>query len=301
MKLFILTIFLLLSYWSSADVIPDNSHYVYKCVKIINAENFPDFLLVGLSVHPTDTAGIGDPFLIEPKTCIEKGYKFNRLYIFAIRKDHLGNRKLDSVRWMKDTTVLRANVHIEPEGGYEDNANHLLKLDEYYMIVGFTDTSVILHKCMEVIGYNDATPTVVKNYLYQTGGAPKDDISEDRSALELLYFLRSFLITILAELIVLFILFKTLYRSLNIKNGILLFTGFISSFATLPYAWFVLPTLIEGGPTYIIVSEISVTLIESFMIYGLLKINYKKAIIISVICNLISFLIGVGLNCVGFI
>jgi hypothetical protein len=75
----------------------------------------------------------------------------------------------------------------------------------------------------------------------------------------------------------------------------------VASFATLPYVWFVLPVLIKPGLTYILISEISVTIIESIVIAGLLKIDYKKALILSVLCNLTSFGIGLAISWAKFL
>jgi hypothetical protein len=105
-------------------------------------------------------------------------------------------------------------------------------------------------------------------------------------------FLISLLLTIIVEIISLFILIKFFFKKEKIKNQILFFAGFLCSFATLPYLWFIIPLLVKTRLPYILIGEIFVVLIESFIIFFMLKINYKKSIIISFICNIISFLLG---------
>jgi hypothetical protein len=112
-------------------------------------------------------------------------------------------------------------------------------------------------------------------------------------------FLKALVQTILIETVVLFLLVKLVYKSLKIKNRLLVLTGIVASFSTLPYVWFILPLFIQTRVYYILISEISVVLIEWLIIQGFLKISYKKALFISFICNMASFLIGLLIHRVG--
>lgn len=109
-------------------------------------------------------------------------------------------------------------------------------------------------------------------------------------------FLKALLLTIFIETSVLFLLFKVFYKTLNMSNWILLLTGILATFATLPYLWFILPLFLKTKLWYLIGSEVSAILIESVIILGLLRISYSKAILVSVICNTTSFLIGLLVN-----
>lgn len=306
-KILFLISFLVLCKISYCDVVPDFSHSVKKCVKIINATDFSDISIVAHVKHPTGADF--ETYFINPKTCLQKGYKFNSLYIFAVKKSYLIGKKLDSIDWSKDNKVLKSNISIDCYGGYESNANPVSSIEEFYKIDGFTDTSVILYKCKEIIRFSDGRPISVKTYSYVEGREKLDKINlikenskNDQSAIEILpntevlNFLKALLLTILIETIVLFILFKTIYKTLNIKSYLLLFTGVSASFLTLPYVWFVLPIFIKPTLPYMFISELSVMIIESLIIYGFLRINYKKALVVSVICNLTSFIIGLIIN-----
>jgi hypothetical protein len=305
-KIFFLILFLLSGIVSFCDVIPDNSHPVAKCAKIINITDFPEISLLGCIEY----AG-GDyfeTFVIQPNTCLDKGYKFNNFYILAVKNTYLRNKVIDSIDWLHDKHVLRANIHIECDGGSELNSNPVASVEEFYKIVGCTDTSVVLYKCKEVIRFIDGRPISVKLYAYEDGnvhvsnesihtaGMENDSTLQMYPVSEIRNFIKALLLTILIETIVLFLLFKTVYRRCQIKNRLLLIAGVVLSCATLPYVWFVLPVFIKPTLIYVLISESSVILIESVFMYLLLKIDYKKAILVSTICNAASFLIGVAIN-----
>ncbi len=111
-----------------------------------------------------------------------------------------------------------------------------------------------------------------------------------------LNFLKALLFTISIETAVLFVFFKLFYRSLKIKNWLLILTGILTTFSTLPYLWFILPIFIHTKLLYTIISELSAILVESIIILGLLRIKYSKALIVSVTCNMSSFFIGLLLK-----
>lgn len=292
---------------SYCDVIPENSHRVEKCVKIINIADFPDISLLGYIMHPSgDHNGT---YIIDPNTCLEKGYKFSTLYILAVKNSYLSKKDLNSIDWLANKNALKSNIPIECYGGYVEDNNPISSIEEFYKIAGFTDTEVILYKCKELIKYNDGRPYSLKTYSYVDGREKLNEISvnEDNSTIkiypsnEIVNFLKALFITILVELIVLFILFRTKYKALNIKTYLLLAVGILASLSTLPYVWFVLPIFIKTNLIYIITSELSVIIIESLLIFGILRIDYKKALIVSIICNVTSFLIGLAINWAKFL
>lgn len=68
--------------------------------------------------------------------------------------------------------------------------------------------------------------------------------------------------------------------------------GFFCSFATLPYLWFVLPAWIKGYYPLMAVGELGVTLMEGLILAAVLPTRPGKGLVISLFCNLISFLFG---------
>jgi hypothetical protein len=111
-----------------------------------------------------------------------------------------------------------------------------------------------------------------------------------------LNFLKALLFTICIESAVLFILFNFFFKSPDIKNWLLILTGVLTSFSTLPYLWFILPLFIKTRLSYSVISEVTAILIESVIIFGLMKISYKKSLFVSIICNITSFLIGLFIH-----
>ncbi|MDD3787145.1 MAG: hypothetical protein PHO94_00435 [Petrimonas sp.] len=109
-------------------------------------------------------------------------------------------------------------------------------------------------------------------------------------------FIKSLILTISIEMVVLILFFRLIIKSEDISISRLISTAFIASFATLPYLWFVLPTYIDQKIWYVIIGESFAVLAETFIINAILKINVLKSFLISLTCNLISFLIGLIIN-----
>lgn len=107
-----------------------------------------------------------------------------------------------------------------------------------------------------------------------------------------LLFLKSLTLTVLIETAVLIVFFRLVVKIKTISIYRLLFTGFIASFATLPYLWFILPNYIEQSLWYMIIGESFAVLMETVIIGALLKIDLLKSFFCSLACNMISFFIG---------
>ncbi len=111
-------------------------------------------------------------------------------------------------------------------------------------------------------------------------------------------FLISLGITIFIETIVLFVLLKKVFKinSEKISNKLILFSGCIASSMTLPYLWFILPMFIRSYNMFVLVGEILIFLIETVIYFFILKLGIKKSLILSFVCNLLSFLIGLMIH-----
>ena len=103
-------------------------------------------------------------------------------------------------------------------------------------------------------------------------------------------FLYALLATVIIEVFVVFLILRYKYKNYN--NGSILFAGVVSSALTLPYFWFVLPSFISDRIMYIIVGETSIILIEAFIYFHLLKLKFSQALIISLVANIASILVG---------
>ena len=106
-------------------------------------------------------------------------------------------------------------------------------------------------------------------------------------------FLSALALTVSIEAGVVYALLYYFNREkISTKNVLL--GGVLPSFATLPYLWFIFPILFMGNHTlYLLVGEFSVTLVEAFILYGVLQIAFKRALIFSMIANFCSYVFGI--------
>ena len=108
---------------------------------------------------------------------------------------------------------------------------------------------------------------------------------------ELLFF-KSLVLTICIETTVLIIIFRWILVKKELGISRLITAGFITSFATLPYLWFIFPYYIFPKVLYVLVSELFAILIETVIISAILRTKLTISLICSFACNLISFLTG---------
>jgi hypothetical protein len=106
-------------------------------------------------------------------------------------------------------------------------------------------------------------------------------------------FLKSLLYTVLIETIVLYIIIRFAFRGSEIKIWIIILAGITATCATMPYLWFIFPLFLITKLFYTVFSELFAIISESFILLGLLRIGYLKSLIISIVCNLVSY--GCGL------
>ncbi len=97
-------------------------------------------------------------------------------------------------------------------------------------------------------------------------------------------FSKALIITWVIESLIYIILLKRL--NINI-----LFRSLIINVITLPMVWFLFPVIIKNNLFCFIVSELSVFLLESLLLYLFFK-NVKLAIKLSFLANISSLLLG---------
>lgn len=104
-------------------------------------------------------------------------------------------------------------------------------------------------------------------------------------------FLKALCWTVLIETLCLWIFTKILLphkRKISLTD--IVFTGIFASWSTIPYLWFVWPKIV--GADYVLSGEILVTLIETIIIKKILKITIGQALVLSILCNLVSYSLG---------
>ena len=155
--------FCLLCRISFCDIIPSNSHYVEKCVQIVNVADYPAVSFLGIINCLADGQST---YLIGPTTCLHKGYWHNCLTIVGVNKSYLAGKDITKIKWCIDKNAVKANIQIDPGGGYADNSNLIYSIKQFYRIVGFNDSSVILYKCKEIDYFNNGSIAVNSSGKY---------------------------------------------------------------------------------------------------------------------------------------
>jgi hypothetical protein len=152
------------------DVIPDNSHWAAKCVKITDLDKYPGISLIG---YVECMAACEDHYCyrITDEECLDKGYKFNSFSIYAVTNSYLAGKDIDNLNFPEDNHALQASLQIDPEGTYIDNSIHIDSIFQYYKIIGFTENAVVLFKWKEITGYNDDTPDLTQVFDWKNDSA----------------------------------------------------------------------------------------------------------------------------------
>ncbi len=106
-------------------------------------------------------------------------------------------------------------------------------------------------------------------------------------------FLISLALTIVIETAVLWFLLRKIYARdfKKVPGSLLVFSGILTSASTLPYVWFIVP-LFTNPSTFTPVAETFALVIEAIEYRFLLDTGLKKAFLISLACNAVSFLVG---------
>lgn len=116
------------------------------------------------------------------------------------------------------------------------------------------------------------------------------------------FFIISLIFTIFSETLILVFLIRKFFNinKERIGNIKLLFTGFFASFLTVPYVWYVFPNL-TGWTRDVSIhySEVFAFLLEALFYKIYLKTNIKNSLLISLICNSISYSLGLFLRSKG--
>lgn len=146
---------------SHADVIPQNSHALDRCVKVVNVDAFPNIYLIGYITGPMVDGS--DTYIIKQDECLTKGYKFNTLQILSATKAYIDSIGIDAVD-TNNKSIYNLNVDIEPYGGYVDESNPLIEEEIQYTLVQLSDTTFSLYKSKQISTYNDGTPTKIETF-----------------------------------------------------------------------------------------------------------------------------------------
>jgi hypothetical protein len=107
-------------------------------------------------------------------------------------------------------------------------------------------------------------------------------------------FLSSLVYTIVIETAVLFILVGFFSREIDVKKHFwrIAAAGIVCSGFTLPYVWFIFPEFISVKVMYMIAAEAWAVAAEAVILMWALRMKAIKSLLISLVCNASSFLLG---------
>ena len=113
-------------------------------------------------------------------------------------------------------------------------------------------------------------------------------------------FITSLGFSIFVETIVLMVILKVITKHTNLPLRQILIAGIFSTFATIPYVWFVFPNMFDWPrSTALLYSEPFITIVEAVFYSLFLKTNWKTSLIVSIAANLTSFFLGPLLRAYG--
>lgn len=104
-------------------------------------------------------------------------------------------------------------------------------------------------------------------------------------------FYISLLVTISVESIILIIMVKMILHISQVKISQLIFVGIFASFSTFPYLWLFVPMYFPY-PFDILAGEVIVIALEAIIIRYCLNLRLAISAVISLSCNLASYLVG---------
>ena len=105
-------------------------------------------------------------------------------------------------------------------------------------------------------------------------------------------FLTSLGFTVIVETAILFLLLRFIFKKQQLQTPQIIAAGLFASFATLPYVWFVFPYVWHWPGSAVYWSESFAFIVEAIFYRLFLKLDWKVAFIVSLICNAGSFLLG---------
>ena len=152
----------LLSSAASADVIPGGYHSVNRCVRIVNLDEFPDVVLIGYYTGPMVKY---EAYRIKNNQCLYKGYKLNKFGVYWTTKEKFDSLDLKNLK-LADITFLE---DLQPNGGYVEKSNPLVKEDIEYSIAGFSGGKPVLYKTRQISEYSNGDPKKVETFANPLG------------------------------------------------------------------------------------------------------------------------------------
>ena len=272
----------------NADVIPENSHRYTRCVKIENMHLVPKWYKLVMRVQ---TVWDDYFYVVNKWECLQWHYKFgtatpvllnSTISIEEINKLLKEDKELAENRLWSETLWVFEPINVN--GGYINNdVSSLTYMNAVYSFELSWDNYVLKPVSYES---DEEWEVLVERWIIDEMEYQSNDA---RMINKIRLFWIAWILTVLIETIVLVLLVKIFWKKDELWNWKLVGAGILASTITLPILWFCLPYFFADYMVYVVFWEIFVTLLEVVIIKFILKIDWRKAIILSVACNLVSF------------
>jgi len=164
--------------YATADVIMPDTHAVQGCTKLTNLNEYPDIIFIGYITGPMpENREKGyDTYIIKEGDCLHKGYKFNTLFIIALKKSYVDKVGIDNInlsinhewwtsgqpKFEKGTAVISESIDFA--GGWYEDSNPLIKENFDYKIAGISGNKLILYKSQETQWFNNDSPEKTETF-----------------------------------------------------------------------------------------------------------------------------------------
>ena len=167
-KITLLLIMSILSIESFGDIIIPKSPQPDVNVRITNMSDFPDIDLI-IVYECVATGGVRrvwepiDSFVISSNFISPSCPAL----ICAVKKGYLQQNSFDQ----NDANIIKSNISINAKA-YSKPDNNIIMIDMYFEILGFDDSSLILHNKMHVSHYHERGKRATIEEFEQEGDVP---------------------------------------------------------------------------------------------------------------------------------
>jgi len=263
--IFCLIIILVLSVNVNADIIVEGEHYVSECVSIDNMGQFPKYGFVAQIKGPL--ADKEKHFVIKEGECINAGYKFNRIHIYAVKKSYLLLKGIENIDFDEDKNVFRYEEGIMTTSTLPDS-DPVRDRQKHFLVKSISDNELKMDWSYQEWNHHVTPMPIHKNIML---------------------YLIAFFTTFFIEFGILFLCLRK-----EFVFGNILALSFVVNFLTNPLANFIMTFASNNWLLYFFVLEFCVWFVESFLIYWLLKkkLSLGKAVLCSFIANFATALLS---------
>jgi hypothetical protein len=164
----LMVLFLFVSKIAYGDIAPSSNsnsskqHYVTLCTKITNLNEYPEISLLGYV-----KSYMGSSFRtyeVSSDQCLTKDYKYNTFCLYAVKKTYLEGKDISAMDLPNDKNAVKASIALDPSDGYYvADSNPLISEEDFYKIIGFTDTSFVLRIWKVVSKFNHGQADLIVN------------------------------------------------------------------------------------------------------------------------------------------